>query len=139
MTSIAYNRLMPVDMALWNPRGCLVSVIDELPEARQAAVDLRDAGFDEHEVLLAPAQDIAQIGDSPSNSGMLARIRRGIGSFGDESIVAATFLDEARQGHHLLIVHALRDDLRRRAREVVVRHKAHTVRYYGRWVITDRV
>jgi hypothetical protein len=130
---------MPVNMTTWNPQGCLVSVIDDQAEAREAARALRDAGFGAEDVRLASSREITEIGAGRSRCGLLARLLTGLGSLGDEGIVGAAYLDEARRGHHLLIVHAPRPGRRRRAHAIATDHGAHRILYYGHWVITDQV
>lgn len=130
---------MPIDMRTWNPRGCLVSVIDDPRVAQQALRALHGVGFGDNDLRLVLPDEITQIGDTPANCGWFTRIARGVGSLGDESVVAAGYLDEARRGHQLLIVYAPRADLKRGAHAVVAGHQAHGMMYYGRWVITSHV
>jgi hypothetical protein len=139
MVTSTHDRLMPVDMMNWNPRGCIVSVIDDLAQARQAAADLREAGFSTADVRLAPAAEVIETHNTALRRGRLTRALRCIGSLGDEGVVAAEYLDEAMQGHQLLIVYAPKNDEKRRALAVVTGHRAHGVRYYGHWVITNNV
>jgi hypothetical protein len=138
MNTSTQDRLLPNDMTMWNPRGCLVSVIDEPVEAWRAAEHLREAGFAAEDVRVALAHEVTEVADTSREHSILG-IVRGIFSLGDEGIIAASYLDEARSGHHLLIVYAPKDDQRRRAHAVVADHQAHAVHYYGRWVISGQV
>jgi hypothetical protein len=112
-----------------------VAVIDGLTDARNGARALREAGFVDDDVRLALASEVTAIDDACSARGLFARIVAGIRTLGDEGIVAAAYVAEARCGHHMLIVYAPGDALRQRAHEIVARHRAHTVNYFGRWVI----
>lgn len=131
------DRFMPVDLMTWNPRGCLVSVIDDPMEAARASLAMRRAGFDAEDVRLAPSRELLERADAPAGHNPIARVLRRLFSLGDEGILGVDYLDEARRGHHLLIVHALHEELRARAHAVMAQHRAHAIRYYGRWVITD--
>jgi hypothetical protein len=129
------DRLMPRDIRNWNPRDCLVAVIDDAEQAQQAALALREAGFAEADVRLAHAPEIVALDETRRGHGLLGRLVASIGSLGDEGLVAAEYMDEARRGHHLLIAYAPGATRMRRACALVARYRAHTVHYFGRWVI----
>ena len=129
------DRLMPRDLQSWNPLNCLVCVIDEPDAAALAAEDLREAGFADTDVRLADPREVVAIDDAWRSRGLLARIAASIRTLGDEAIVAAAYLAEARRGHHALIVYAPGSEGTRCAWAIVARHRAHTIHYYGRWAI----
>jgi|GEM_PF-1814017 len=129
------DRLMPRNLQSWNPLNCLVCVIDEPDAAARAVADLREAGFAAADVRLADPLEVVAIDDAWHSRGLLARMAASIRTLGDEGIVAAEYLTEARRGHHALIVYAPGGERTRRAWTIVARRGAHTIHYYGRWAI----
>jgi hypothetical protein len=129
------DRLMPRNLGSWNPRHCLVSVVDDRAAALAAAAALREAGFGDGDVRLAADREFIALDDAQQSRGMLSRFVAGMRAFGDESLIAAQYVAEARRGNHIVIVYAPGEARMRQALAVVARHRAHTVHYYGQWVI----
>jgi hypothetical protein len=130
-----HDRLMPHDLANWNPRHCLVSVVDDRASALLAVAALREAGFGEGDIRLAAGREFIALDDAQRARGMIARLVASMRAFGDESLIAAEYVAEARLGKHIVIVFAPGDDLTRRALTIMARHRAHTMHYYSKWVI----
>ncbi len=133
------DRLMPHDIARWNPQDCLVSVIDDAEQARLAALALREAGFLERDIRLAHAEEIIALDNAGRVRSPLARLVASMRTLGDEGLIAAEYVAEARCGHHVLIAYAPGDARKRHACELLLRYQAHTVHYFGRWVIRGLV
>ena len=130
-----HHRLLPRDLAAWNPRDCLVAVLEEPAQAVQAARALRSAGFDDTDICPVAPWQVAMLLDAQEARSRLARLAAALRSLGDESLVAAEYAEAARRGHHLLIVHAPGDERLRRAQGVLARHGAHTMHHFGRWIV----
>lgn len=133
--TMARHRLLPRDLATWNPRGCLVAVIEEPAPAALAALALRRAGFADADVCLADPREIVVIGAAWEARSGLARAIAAIRTPGDEWLVTADYAGAAQRGHYLLVVHAPCDELRRRAQAMLAEHLAHTMHYFGRWTV----
>jgi hypothetical protein len=129
------DRLMPRDLGTWNPRDCLVCVIDDAVSARQAARALHRAGYADHNVRLALAAEIVALDDARLGRGLFTRIVTGLRALGDEGLVTEEYAAAARRGQQVLIVHAPGETRAQRAHAIVARHRAHTVHFFGRWVI----
>jgi hypothetical protein len=129
------DRLMPHSLDCWNPRNCLVSVVADRGAALRAMAALRAAGFAEADVCLATDRQFVALDETRRARNVLARVIAGMRSLGDESIIAAQYVAEARRGGHIVVVHAPGDALTRRALTIMAGHRAHTMHYYSRWVI----
>ncbi len=122
----------------WDPVDCLVSVIDDPAEALQAVDDLRAAGFVEDDVRLFLGQEVVDHDrDIMNHRSSLKNVVYMLSNISDETVMAQEYLDEARQGHQILAVHASDVGRVKQASASVVRHHAHRVRYYGRWTVSD--
>jgi hypothetical protein len=131
------ERLLPCASGRWNPRDCMVAVIDDVGQAWAAIQALCAAEFAEADVYLAQGHEIVAHDEAWRGRGLLARLIAGIGSLGDEGLIASEYVAEARRGHHVLIVHAPGDARMWHAWALLARYQAHTVHYFGRWVIRD--
>ncbi len=122
----------------WQPQDCLVSVIDDPAEALQAADDLHAAGFDKDDVRLFLGQEVVDHdSDIMEHRSSLKNLVYMLSNISDAVTMAQDYLDEARQGHQILAVHAPDAERAKQAYASVMRHHAHQVRYYGRWTVQD--
>jgi hypothetical protein len=129
------ERLLPRALESWNPRQCLVCVIDDPVALQQAVVALYDAGFAAVDVQLVPARVFLELEEAQRARSLLACLLASFRALGDEGLIAAHYLAAARRGQQVLIVHAPGEARMRCAQAIVVRAHAHTLHYYGRWVI----
>jgi hypothetical protein len=113
----------------------LVCVIDDPVAAQQTVVALYDAGFVPADVQLVPARVFLELEEAQRARGLLARLLASFRALGDEALIAAHYLAAARRGRQVLIVHAPGEARLRCAQAIVVRAHAHTLHYYGQWVI----
>lgn len=123
----------------WHKDHYLAAVIDELPEAEQAVRDLKQAGWRAEDVKLVQgkpaAQHINQIEEQrPASTTIPAAVR---GATSEEGPISKNYEAEAEQGHQILAVYAEGDTQVERARQILARHQAHALEYFGSWVITD--
>lgn len=133
--SAEQHRLLPRALATWNPRGCLVAVLEEPAQAALAALALRNAGFGVADVCLVTPRQFAMILDAQAARGRLARIATALRTPGDEGLVAAEYADAARRGRHLLIVYAPGNEQVHCAHGLLADHGAHTMYHFGRWIV----
>jgi hypothetical protein len=85
------------------------------------------------------AQEFTALEHSQRARGPLARLIAGIRAFGDEALVAAEYVAEARLAHHVLIVFAPGSERTSRELAIVARNQAHIVHYYSHWIIRGMV
>jgi hypothetical protein len=126
-------------LADWYPEDYIVAVIDDFEEAEAAASALHQAGFGNGEVRLFEGPQAAEkLDETEKRRNLLERAAvsvRGVTS--DESIISEDYEEEARNGHHILVVHAETDEQVGRAYQIVRAHHGHAIEHFGRWVITD--
>ena len=124
-----------VTLGSWNPEGCLVSVIDDPVQAARAVDALRTAGFADEQIRLVLVGDVSTFGELPAARGMARQAFFMVTNLSDDSEFEEEYRDEARRGHPILIVHAPRSEQSARARAVLRDFDAHTVTYYGHWIV----
>jgi len=113
-------------------------VIDDPAEALRAVENLRATGFSEEDIRLFLSQEVVDRDRAiMSYRSVLQNMIYTVANISDDAAMAREYLDEARQGHQLLVVHAPEVERATQASASVERHHAHRVRYYGRWVVRD--
>jgi hypothetical protein len=117
------------------PKGWVVAVIHERAQAEQAAEELRAAGFADEDVRLFSGEEVLEL-DRAFNEQRSLGQRLGALLPSDEGAAQQEYLEEARRGHHFVLVHASGPETER-ARSVLASHRAHAMRHYGDLAITD--
>jgi hypothetical protein len=123
----------------WYPKNCVIGVIDDEEEARQAITDFRAAGFEADDVRLFPGAEVMQIDAQIRKQwNPVQRVMATISSGTDEGAATQTYLDEARKGHTIVAVrvgHRTTPDPR--VAPIMQAHHAHTIHMYGDFAITE--
>jgi hypothetical protein len=78
---------------------------------------------------------MAPLGEATASRGTLRRVLFVLVNPSDNGEFEEEYRDEARRGHPILMVHAPQREQSTRAWEVVRDHGAHTVKYYGHWIV----
>ena len=117
------------------PTGDIIVAVKDHASARELVEALQMAGFPDtdldilHPAFVEQAAEQLQRGRS-----LLARI----GSvLGDEGSLADRFLQLARAGHPIVLVHAPAHETLERARPILARHHVIKASHYGKLAITD--
>ena len=115
------------------PQGDIVAVIDTCAEADRTVQALEAVGIPADDIFLVEGRRAIEIsGDFRQHQHALGRIGRAITQLlSDSARFEQEYLDEARQGHHLLVVRAPSAEVVQRVRPVLDAHQAHHVRHYG--------
>ena len=133
------SRFLTDLLGSWYPENYMVAVIDHPAEAEQAAEALRQAGWPAIDVRLFAGTQVAthldKIEEHRSLPKKLAADVRHVVS--DEGVMGEDYEEEARLGHQILAVYTPNDDKVEQARTLLAAHGAHSVEYFGKWVITD--
>lgn len=126
------------------PVNYVVSVIDDLDEARQALRAFQDAGYDANAVRLMTSQEaLYKLQELEREKNFFQRF---ISSFQDatDDTGVDVFRSEAREGHHLLFVRACGATLRtcspaevQQIRAILGRYHAHTIKFFSPWWVED--
>jgi hypothetical protein len=113
-----------------------VSVIDDPTHVASAAAALRALGFlDEYIRVIPAAELLARMEGAMRRRGLLARIACILADWSDNAAFTAEYLDEARRGHHVVVVFAPSIGAARLAHAAIGRCGAHLARHYGPWVV----
>jgi hypothetical protein len=123
----------------WHTEHYLAAVIDDLNEAERAVSELEQAGWNAHEVRLFRGASAVQTTDMAAcHPGLPARIAAAVRrATSEEGPISAVYEAEAKRGHQILTVYAPGPAEVARASQVLARHQAHSIEYFGGWVITD--
>lgn len=129
----------PSSWGLIYPEGDVLAVIDDCAEADGTIRDLEAAGISPDDIFLIEGQRAVEImEDFREHQHVLGRIGRAITSLlSDSARFDRQYLEEARQGNHLLVVQAPSDEQVERVRPILRSHGARRVRRYGSLVVED--
>jgi hypothetical protein len=118
------------------PVGDILAVIDDPAEAERAVRALKEAGVPESHVDLVDGAWFAEV--MRENKDRWNPIQRVVALLAaEEGQTVRAYLQEADQGHSIVVVHAEQAEVRDRAARVLAAHGAHGMRHYGRSMITD--
>ncbi len=119
------------------PVDHLVAILRDGQEAERAAQDLRDAGFDDVEVLAGP-QAIDTIAANERKANPLARVWERLSIQGsDEADARQEALGALREGHAMVMVSTSAGARMDQAEGILKAHHARALQFFGRWTITD--
>jgi hypothetical protein len=126
------------------PINYVVSVIDNLDEARQALQAFTDAGYDANTVRLMTSEEaLEKLRELNRQKNFFQRF---VSSFQDATDDTGTdvFIYEAKQGNHLLFVRACGASLRacapaeiQQIRDILGRYHARTIKFFSPWWVED--
>jgi hypothetical protein len=127
---------MPKALGHLYPVGDILAVIDDQAEAERAALALKEAGVPESDVDLVDGAWFAQV--MRANKESWNPIQRVVAVLAaEEGEVVRDYIQQADQGHTLLVVHAEQPEPWERIATVLRAHGAHHVRHYGRLRMTQ--
>lgn len=126
------------------PINYVVSVIDDLDEAKLAFQAFKDAGYEADTVRLMKSQEaIDKLQELDQQKNFFQRFLSSFQDATDDTgIDILTF--EVKQGNHLLFVRACGASLRacapaeiRQIREILGRYHARTIKFFSPWWVED--
>ena len=108
------------------PRKYVLSVFVNLQDARQAALALRAAGFDERGIHVLQSGDFVEaVAQDQSPFNIVT------------SIDYDAYLREARRGRSFLAVHPARYAQLKQIRDLLAPHQAYLAKYIDTWMLTE--
>ena len=129
-------RTAPTKLDRFYPEDDIVAVIGDRSTAERAVQALTDAGVSQDDVDLVDGDWFVKAARSVvERRGVVKRLTHRLPT--DESELARRYVEEAEQGHIIVVVHAPDDEEIDRACEVLAAHRAREMHHYGRRVIRD--
>ncbi|HEU5229595.1 MAG TPA: universal stress protein [Ktedonobacteraceae bacterium] len=120
------------------PKDYVIAAIDDESEARQAMRELEDAGIAAENIhfftsrqVLESAEDTA-VTRSPLSR--LADVFQAVASDDDAHVLI--YVEEARRGRNIINVLAENSEQVQTISDILVKHHAHNIKYFGRWAVT---
>lgn len=119
------------------PKNYVVGIIDDHQEAQQAEEAFKQAGYDANEVRLMEGQEVLQkVRQLDEEKNWFQRFLSSFQGSTDET-GAHIYQVAAKQGKHVLHVHANSQDEVDKISALMQRYHAHTVKFFGSWSVAD--
>jgi hypothetical protein len=117
------KRILPVAPF---PKKYVLSMFVDLQVARQAALSLRAAGFDERNIYILESRDFVEaVAQGQSLMDFLT------------SIDYDVYLDEASRGHSFVAVRPANSSQLKQIRDLLTPHRARLTKYIETWTVTE--
>jgi hypothetical protein len=126
---------MPKSMGHLYPVGDILAVVDDQASAKRLVEALKACGLPEGDVDLIDGACFAQV--MRANKAGWNPLQRGLARLAaDEGEVIRDYLEEADQGHTIVVVHAGQPEHWEPIARVLRQYGAHHLRHYGRLAMT---
>jgi hypothetical protein len=125
--------------AIGYPTNRLLAVIDDPAAAAAALAELKAAGFADRDLEILRGEESADRMDGTGEvSGWLGRLRRAFDfTLMDQLVDFATYERALRDGRAVVMVHVHGDAPKEEALQILKRHGAHFMNYYGRFATEE--
>jgi hypothetical protein len=125
--------------AIGYPTNRLLAVIDDPAEAAAALAELKAAGFADRDFEILRGEEGADRMDGTGEvSGWLGKLRRAFDfTLMDQLVDFATYERALRDGRAVVMVHVHGDAPKEGALQILKRHGAHFLNYYGRFATEE--
>ena len=112
-------------------------VMNDLQYVVQAVHALRGAGFNASDIHVMASWDFVEAAERKNcQQNHVSKILMRFLSFFDDSF-SDIYLHEARQGHHIVMIHLPNDRQIGRVHAILTAHYAYLLKYVDTWVVTD--
>jgi hypothetical protein len=118
----------------------VLAVIRSRSDAREAARDLEQQGFEPEGIRVFQSADEAEEKLDPfgERSGFLQKILKHYeGLHSDENRLLEEYTEAAKSGAGVIAVHVDRKEDVEKARDILLGHNAENIRHFGTWAVTD--
>jgi hypothetical protein len=125
--------------AIGYPTNRLLAVIDDSAEAAAVLAELKTAGFADRDLEILRGEEGADRMDGTGEvSGWLGKLRRAFDfTLMDQLVDFATYERALRDGRAVVMVHVHGDAPKQGALQILKRHGAHFMNYYGRFATEE--
>ena len=125
----------PTEFEAFYPRGDIVAAAQDRSQAESVVHALTGLGLPATDMdILDPTFVIQAAEELKRRRGILGRLGA---LFGDDNYFAEQFVELARKGHPLLLIHVSDRETARRVGAILKNHGVRIGSYYGRMTITD--
>ncbi|HEY4386814.1 MAG TPA: hypothetical protein VGN34_20350 [Ktedonobacteraceae bacterium] len=119
------------------PRKYIHCIVDDLFYAVQAVLALRMEGYEAEDIHVMASWDFVEaVENKLQRQNGLSKAWQRILMFFDEGF-GDTYLQEALQGHHILMVRLARNEQREQVRTLLASNHAYNIKYVDAWTVTD--
>jgi hypothetical protein len=125
----------PTSLAQFYPLGDILAVIDNRADAARAVIALKEAGVPETDIdLVDGAWFIASMRELKERRTPFEKFLAVL--VADEGEATQPLVQQAGQGHTIVVVHAEQPHICAQVVKVLAQHRAHTIQHYGKLVMT---
>jgi hypothetical protein len=123
----------PTEFGYLYPENDILAVVDDQATGERALTALQQKGVSSSDMDLLAGDWFVERMDKLRDSHRLMRLA---GSFSDERDIIQEYVQEAEQGHCLVVVHAAEPSLIESVRQILVSIGAHDLHHWERFTIT---
>jgi len=120
------------------PKNYVIAVIDDIQEAQQAMRELQEAGIAAEDIHFFKSREVLESAeDTAATRSFLSRIADAFQAVAsDDDAHVLIYVEEARRGKHIINVQAGKPEQVEMIKDILVKHHARNIKYFGRWAIT---
>ncbi|HLG62935.1 MAG TPA: universal stress protein [Ktedonosporobacter sp.] len=120
------------------PKNYVIAVIEDDQEAQRAIRELQEAGIAAEDIHFLKSREVLEsVEDTAVTRSFLSRIAdvfQAVASDDDAHVLI--YVEEARRGRHIINVQAEKSEQVEMIKDILVKHHARTIKYFGRWAVT---
>lgn len=120
------------------PDDYVAATIDRPQDAERAVQALRDVGFDPADIVLLHGDEVIEnIEAREQHHNFLRRMLAEIAGTTDDAQDEKRYEQDAERGRSIINIYAPDRRLVERAHDILQAHRAHHIKYFGRWAVED--
>ncbi len=120
------------------PKDYVIAVIDDAQEAQPVMRELEDAGIVAEDIHFFTSREVLESAEDTAVTrsffSRIADVFQAVASDDDANVLI--YVEEARRGKHIINVLAEKAEQVEMIRNILVKHHARNVKYFGRWAVT---
>ncbi len=116
------------------PSHCVVGVIHSQQDAQQAIEELSAMGYGDEDIYFVASQRILAAAEQKTSR--FQKILSYLRYFSDDGFAVDSYIEAAKQGHHILAVQTTGDERIELVRAVLAKVGAHGLRYFSGWTVS---
>jgi hypothetical protein len=138
MPSMETMPFLPAAHRLGESASWVVGVIDDSEEAERAVQAAHEPGYGEDDVVVLHGEEAVSLHRTKEHQNPVYKAYAWLArALTDPGTAEQEYLEEARQGHSFVSIRAEKAEEVDRAVRLLDRFRAHRVKHFSRWVLTD--